>query len=373
MVLFFIAVAAVAALLGVYLAVLFSRMLRTFGMEEKKKLRRVLSACFVIICFALIFLSMGYGVMILYEFLLASAFMEIINLILKRTGSSSFREKWKKIYGSSILSVLIAAAVLIYGFINVENVVMTHYDLTTEKALPSGHVKIALIADLHAGTTFTADEFREECDRIEKERPDVLLLAGDIFDEGTSASLMKKMTQHLGGIHTRYGAFYIFGNHDNGTMGNNRNFSDKEISEEMEKNGITVLTDETETVAGKIDITGRLDYSFNSYAGERASSHELLKDRDKKRFQLVMDHQPRDLKVNAKEGADLQVSGHTHAGQLWPLGLLGPVLRFNEMTYGIEKIGDMNCIVTSGIAVWGAPFRTEKHSEAVIINIEQSR
>ena len=140
-----------------------------------------------------------------------------------------------------------------------------------------------------------------------------------------------------------------------------------------EKNGITVLTDETETVAGKIDITGRLDYSFNSYAGERASSHELLKDRDKKRFQLVMDHQPKDLKVNAKEGADLQVSGHTHAGQLWPLGLLGPVLRFNEMTYGIEKIGDMNCIVTSGIAVWGAPFRTEKHSETVIINIEQSR
>ena len=369
---FIIMLAAAALLAGTYLFVLFSRALKTFGMESNKK-RRIISLLLVLSVFLCIYLFSGYTVIAVFEVFMASALMEILNLILKRSGSEAFREKWKKIYGSGILPVVIAAVVLIYGYINVENVVITNYDLATDKKIPGGHLKIVLIADLHAGTTFTLDEFKEECERINDQKPDILLLGGDIFDEGTPKKLMEDVTAALGGIDAKYGKYYVFGNHDNGVRGNNGNFDLQLIEKEMTENNITILSDETVSPASGIMLIGRIDSSFDAYSRARKGIDELTGNTDRKDYIIVLDHQPKDLKESAKAGADLHLSGHTHAGQLWPLGLLGPVLRFNEMTYGLEKRGDMDSIVTSGIAVWGAPFRTEKHSEIVVVDLVQNK
>ena len=82
----------------------------------------------------------------------------------------------------------------------------------------------------------------------------------------------------------------------------------------------------------------------------------------------MVDHQPRDAVWNASQGADLQLFGHTHAGQVWPLGLLLTHLG-QPMNYGWFSFGDKGAVVSSGFAGWGFPFRTQEHSEYVVIQI----
>ena len=82
-----------------------------------------------------------------------------------------------------------------------------------------------------------------------------------------------------------------------------------------------------------------------------------------------MDHQPGDLKENNRQGIDLQVSGHTHAGQIWPTGQLMQLLGINEINYGYRKTGNLQTVVTSGMAGWGYPIRTGGHCEYVIIDV----
>ncbi|MBP2032075.1 putative MPP superfamily phosphohydrolase [Clostridium algifaecis] len=91
---------------------------------------------------------------------------------------------------------------------------------------------------------------------------------------------------------------------------------------------------------------------------------------DLHKFILLLDHQPFELQKNDELGYDLQLSGHTHAGQIWPVGLLSDILRTNELNYGYKKLSNMQAIVSSGMAGWGYPIRTEANSEYVIIDIK---
>ena len=83
----------------------------------------------------------------------------------------------------------------------------------------------------------------------------------------------------------------------------------------------------------------------------------------------MLDHQPLGLNDNAATSVDLQISGHTHAGQIWPTGTLMQLMGISELNYGYKKIEDMDMIVTSGIGGWGYPIRTGKHCEYVIVDV----
>ena len=90
---------------------------------------------------------------------------------------------------------------------------------------------------------------------------------------------------------------------------------------------------------------------------------------DQERYYIVADHQPRDMDENASAGYDLMLSGHTHAGQMWPVGLFTTLFDRGTVNYGQKSFGDMELIVSSGMAGWGYPLRTGKHSEFVVVNI----
>jgi len=128
------------------------------------------------------------------------------------------------------------------------------------------------------------------------------------------------------------------------------------------------LADESYEINDDFVIIGRGDAAFSKDAN-RESGQDLIRTIDKNKFILLLDHQPIELKKNSQLGFDLQLSGHTHAGQIWPTGLLGQMFGLVELNYGYEKIGDFQIIVSSGMSGWGYPVRTEAHSEYDVIDI----
>ena len=120
-----------------------------------------------------------------------------------------------------------------------------------------------------------------------------------------------------------------------------------------------------------INIIGRSDASFWQ-TNNRASMADLtaLIPKDKKdNYTIVLDHQPLDLETNATLKIDLQLSGHTHGGQLFPMRFF-QTLTSDILVYGQRNIGDFTAITTSGIAGWRYPIKTGAPSEYVVINVD---
>ena len=256
---------------------------------------------------------------------------------------------------SAIPGVVIGAAVVAYGIFNMSNIIRTEYNITTEKQLGETY-KVAYVSDIHFGNSIDEEKLIELCEKIESENADMLLLVGDITDQNTDKSEYDFIYSHLGSVKTKYGTYFAFGNHD------------KIKREQIEKHGITVLEDETIDIGDDIILVGHKDASFKDKS-TRMTMNDLLKDVDKSKFILLMDHQPSEYDKDREAGVDLQISGHTHAGQIFPAGYLTATIGGSEMNYGYYEKDGFKAIVSSGASGWGFPMRTEKNSEYVIINI----
>jgi uncharacterized protein len=165
----------------------------------------------------------------------------------------------------------------------------------------------------------------------------------------------------------------VFGNHDKGLYDAScrRGFTGDDLVAELEKNGVTVLQDETVQLGDGFYLVGRQDASEElDFGRSRASIAELTQDLDPAKFIIVLDHQPRDY--DAESGhADLVLSGHTHGGQMLPVMQLIRWFHLggDDNVYGYENRGGTNFIVTSGISDWAIQFKTGCRSEFVIVDI----
>ena len=126
---------------------------------------------------------------------------------------------------------------------------------------------------------------------------------------------------------------------------------------------IHLLRDEVVTLPGGIQIIGRDDRSNKS----RLSLQELVKNIDPAKPVILLDHQPYNLSDTENAGIDLQFSGHTHRGQVWPISLITDHLF--DQSYGYRKWGNSHIYVSSGLSLWGPPFRIGTDSELVVFNI----
>lgn len=295
------------------------------------------------------------------HFLIASIIIDVVYKIIRKK-KENIPEKWDKVYRSGTISIVIVAAIITYGYINMHQIRETKYEIVSDKVEDS--LCIAAISDLHLGTNMDAEKLSGYCRQIEDKKPDVFVLVGDIFDENTKKEEMQKAAGLFGAVKSTYGTYYVLGNHDPNNYVSTPEYSVEELCKTLEDAGVTVLRDEVKELEG-LTVVGRQDASN----GGRESTEELAKKVDGEKFILLIDHQPLELKENAKTLVDLQISGHTHAGQIWPTGALMQLLGVSELNYGYKKIKDMNVIVTSGIGGWGYPIRTGKHCEYVIIEI----
>lgn len=174
----------------------------------------------------------------------------------------------------------------------------------------------------------------------------------------------------MGKIHTRYGIYFVFGNHDKGYY-NNRGYSGEDLINELSKNGITTLQDQTVLIDDRFYLIGRRDASETvEKSATRQSMDELTKNLDTGKYMVVLDHQPVDYEAQQKSGVDLVLSGHTHGGQMYPLIYLMNYIGENDSIYGLKHRGNTDFIVNSGISDWSVKFKTGCRSEYVFITIK---
>lgn len=273
---------------------------------------------------------------------------------------------WRKIYFDGVFALLLTVAFLLYGFWNMRNVCYEDYHITTEKEGMEEGLFLAAISDVHLGTTMTVEEFEEYCHEIEQQKPELLVVAGDLVDENTPEGAMERACQILGNLQLKYGVYYIYGNHDMGTHGGNPYFDRKDIKKEMLANQVHFLYDEAELVDNRFYVIGRKD-AGTVKKKKRKTTQELLEGLDKKKFLLMLDHQPYQLAEEAAQGVDFQISGHTHGGQIWPVGILTTMFRLNEMNYGYRQDGNYQIVVSSGMGGFSYPIRTGSQSEILRI------
>ena len=336
-----------------------------FGLVQKlaagSRVRRlVIPAAFIGAVFGLLVLTLNTvnAVMVLLHVVLFTLLFGLIFRIVKAVRGKPAAHFWQ-----GWLAVGCSAVYLVIAYIICHTVVRTDYTVRTQKL--SEPLKIALIADSHIGTTFDGEGFAEHLRTIEEQHPDMLLIAGDFVDDGTGKEDMVTACKALGEMDLKYGVWYVSGNHDGGYF-NRRNFSYYDLEKELTQNGVGVLDDEVVTPGEGICIIGRQDKNNRS----RMPIASLMEKADKSDYIIVMDHQPNDYAAEAEAGADLVVSGHTHGGQLLPATYVGEWIGANDRTYGYERRGNTDFIVTSGIADWEIKFKSGTKSEYVIIEVQ---
>jgi predicted MPP superfamily phosphohydrolase len=287
---------------------------------------------------------------------------DIILLILRIPGIISgdnillFR-KWSFIIISSASSLLI-----IGGFINALIPVTREYNITINK--PAGSVKtlrIAAVSDIHLGSIIRKRSLKKMSGMIKDMKPDLVLLLGDIVDGEIGPVLRGDLLQYFTWPKCVDGLYAITGNHEF-IGGANRTIP------YIESKGIRVLKDEMVTLEGGIQLIGRIDRdSYRFYRKERLPLGELMKQADTTKPVILLDHQPFHLDETAKYGIDLQLSGHTHNGQMWPLNYVTRMIY--DLSYGYLKKRNTNFIVSSGYGLWGPRVRSGSRSEVLLINI----
>jgi predicted MPP superfamily phosphohydrolase len=242
------------------------------------------------------------------------------------------------------------------------NIHIKEYNLKSDKL--NNNYKIALISDLHYGVSLTDEDLKRECDKISKLNLDFVVLAGDITDERTSKEQMIYAYNTLGSIKTKYGVFYVYGNHDKNNYSKNPKYNTSELAQTISDNNINILEEQIYYINDDLVIIGRaLD--------NRKPLDDLLAGVDNDKYLLLVDHIAQEYVSNLEYGINLELSGHTHAGQIFPVGIIERIFKTSDSIYGISEYENFYGIVTSGMGGWSMPIRTEKHSEYVIINLSK--
>ncbi len=275
-----------------------------------------------------------------------------------------FKFSWNSDKGRIALIVVYAltAIVLAFGYYNAKIPVVRNLEINVDKHLSGGPQRLVLVSDLHLGMMISNGRLETLVNAVNSLQPDVVLMAGDVFDEDPGPVIRNNMGDLLKNLKARQGVYAVSGNHE--YYGN-----EAEARKYLEDHGITVLSDSTVILPGGIVLVGRQDITGQQMSGKaRKSIAELLNGVDMSKPIVMIDHQPYKLKEVSADGVDLQVSGHTHNGQMWPFNYVTNAIF--EIGYGYGKIGKTHFYVSSGYGTWGPPIRTNSRSEIVVLELK---
>jgi predicted MPP superfamily phosphohydrolase len=252
------------------------------------------------------------------------------------------------------ISFLLTFTILTYGYIQNLRTVKQVINIAINKSVPQRNkLKIVAVSDWHLGYGTDYKRLIKDVDLINAEKPDVILIAGDLIDNSITPVIAQGMEKELNRLHASSGIFMAPGNHEY-ISGINQ------CIKFIGQTNSQLLRDSVITLPCGLQIIGRDDYSNR----KRLSADDWANLIDPSKPVILIDHQPYHLEDAQKMKADLKFSGHTHNGQFFPFNLVTNYLF--EISYGYKKTGDTHYYVTSGISLWGPPFRIGTRSEIVV-------
>lgn len=262
-----------------------------------------------------------------------------------------------------LATVAFVSVVVLLGHINALNTQVREISLTIPKKVTGDRtMKIVMASDIHLGALIGENREAKLVRIINKQKPDLVLLCGDLVDGDIASVLRKNLGNHLQEIKSPMGVYAIPGNHE--YIG-----GIQKTLPYLESINIKLLRDKVLVLPNGVQVVGRDDRD-NRQMGEesrRKTLHELMAGIDKTYPVIVMNHQPFNLDEAVTEGVDLHLSGHTHHGQLWPLNYITKAVF--ELSWGFLKKGDTNFYVSSGFGSWGPPVRIGNTPEVVVFNL----
>ena len=256
---------------------------------------------------------------------------------------------------SALVIFVMIFGIFLYGNLHYKNKVRVPLELKSSKPLPREY-RAVMLSDLHLGYHNPRQEFARWVDMINAEKPDFILIAGDIIDGSMRPLLEEKMAEEF---HRLKAPVYA-------CLGNHEYYAGEPRAQQFYKDaGIHLLIDEAATIDSSIVIVGRDDRTNMRRKPVKDLVNGLVNVQSP--YIIVLDHQPYNLDRSEAAGVDFQLSGHTHRGQVWPISWITD--HIYECSWGSHQRGSTQYYVSSGIGIWGGKFRIGTQSEYVVATI----
>lgn len=322
---------------------------------------------------------LGVFIYLLFFVIVTDIIVVVLRLINHRYDMPAMHNL-KRYYDVGIIILMASILFSSYGFLHAKKLTTKSYDITVNKQTNGQEdLNIVLVADLHLGYNAGCDMMEKMVNQINEMDPDVVVLAGDIFDNNYDAlDDPDSLVGIFSSIQSRYGVYAVYGNHDVtetlvGGFSVTKSINalrDPRMNQLLENSGIKLLSDEVTTIAdGSIYLVGRLDKSKpGDGTKNRKSIQELTENLDQSKPIILIEHQPVKLKQASDQGVDIRLSGHTHNGQFFPLNL--PQFVWWDNFYGKKQVGNMYSFVTSGVGAYGPYMRVMSDAEVMQIRVK---
>jgi predicted MPP superfamily phosphohydrolase len=298
-------------------------------------------------------------------FILAALLIDFGRLINHFSGifPASFYVDYEKTKWVTLLITIVVVSILVIaGFINARTTRIQTLDIHISKVVQGEKtLKIVMASDIHMGTLIAKRKTDKLVNMINSLKPDIILFAGDVVDEDLTPVIKNNLGENLLKLQAKLGVYAIPGNHE--YIG-----GAEPAIKYLEEHGITVLRDTALFIDNRFWLAGRDDRDKPRFSGkQRKELGTVLSTVDRTFPVILLDHQPFNLDQVASQGVDLQMSGHTHHGQLWPLNYVTSAIY--EVSSGYKLKGDTHIYVSNGFGTWGPPVRLGNRPEIVQINV----
>ena len=256
-------------------------------------------------------------------------------------------------------SIFIIAATMFIGNYKFNHPKVVNIELSTHgKPIQNKELRIVAASDIHLGVSIDKKRLQKYVKLINEQQPDIVLLAGDIFDNSPAPVIKQNMNEDLRKIEAPLGIYAVPGNHE--YIGRD---IDKTI-EYLQSANIRVLRDSVALINDSFYLVGRDDRMNHN----RKPLSQLMSETNHSSPIIMLDHQPFHLEEAEANGVDLQISGHTHNGQFFPINLI--VKNMYENPHGYSTRGNTHYYVSSGLGLWGPQYRIGTQSELVVITLK---
>ncbi len=299
-------------------------------------------------------------------FFLTLVFIDFLRLINHYFNLFPQIVKYNAVASGRIVAICVLAlvsAVLVLGYRSARNVEVTQIDITLDKLTPKNNAfNIVQVSDVHLGTVVGKERLVGIVDKVNALDPDLVLITGDLVDENVAK--LEDMVEPLSRIKSRRGVFAVTGNHEFYA-------GVEEAVRFMEQAGVIVLRNRYVTIDSILNLVGVDDITGQRQFGSRNPSLEaIVRGMDKSLPTLLMNHTPINLEEAEAAGIDLQLSGHTHKGQLFPLNFVTNAVY--QVHSGYARVGKMQIYVSNGVGTWGPPVRVGAPPEIVQISLRST-